>query len=422
MSNDDLVARLMARFEPFEPQPVIAVGVSGGADSLALALLAHRWASARGGRVVAFTVDHGLRVESAAEARQVGDWLKAYNVGHVVLCWRGAKPKAGIQSAARNARLRLLGDRCRTDGILHLLLAHHRGDQAETVALRREDRSGPDGLAAMAAETSMPWGRVLRPLLGEPKGTLTGYLEAIGQEWIDDPTNRDERHARVRLRRRIADDGSEAALASEARESGLSRVARERRLAGTLARHVRLEESGWGSIAPSLLDQPDDLARAAIARMIVTIGNLDYAPRGERLDGLLSHLQAGSRRSRTLGGCRLLFRQGRWLVVREPASMPPGVAFEDNSAHWDRFAVQLDPGTRNRDLELGPLGTELPPVDLSRIPAAARPSLPAIRDLDGVVAVPHFEWVRPGAEAWLKGATSWTFPRQGLARAEFAVA
>ncbi len=416
------VARQMARFEPFEPSPILAVGVSGGADSMALALLADAWAKARGGGLLALTVDHGLRPGSADEARQVSAWLGQRGIAHETLAWAGAKPTTGIQAAARQARLALLGERCRAGGILHLLLAHHHGDQAETLALRREDRSGLDGLAAMAAETATPWGRVLRPLLGEPKAALTGYLDRAGQPWIEDPSNRDVRHARVRLRQRIADDANEAALAGAAGAHGRDRIAHERAVAGALARHVAFDAAGWARLAQALLDQPGDLSRAAIARVIVAIGNLDYPPRGERLDRLSAHMKGGVRRARTLGGCRILPRRDGWLVAREPASLPPGVSFIDGTAAWDRFIVRLGSGTDGRGLSLGPLGNALPSGDPQKIPVAARPALPAIHDLDGVVAVPHLGWVRQGAEIRLKGATSWIFPRQALARAEFAVA
>jgi tRNA(Ile)-lysidine synthase len=416
------VARLMARFEPFEPSPILAVGVSGGADSMALALLADAWAKARGGRLLALTVDHGLRAEAADEARQVAGWLSQRGIAHETLVWIGAKPATGIQAAARQARLALLGERCRAGGILHLLLAHHRGDQAETLALRREDRSGPDGLAAMAAETATPWGRVLRPLLGEPKSALTVFLGRAGQPWIEDPSNLDVRHARVRLRQRIADEASESALADTAGTHGRDRIARERAVADALARHVGFDAAGWARLAPALLDQPDDLFRAAIARVVVAIGNLDYPPRGDGLDRLVAHLKSGDRRARTLGGCRLLPRHESWLVVREPASLPPRASFIDGVAAWDRFIVKLGDGVGGHGLSLGPLGTDLPSGDPQKIPVAARPALPAIHDLDGVVAVPHLGWVRQGVEIKLEGATSWIFPRQALARAEFAVA
>ena len=413
-------ARLMARFQPFEPAPAIAVGVSGGADSLALALLADAWSRAEGGRIQALTVDHGLRPESAGEARMVGAWLAAHGIAHETLAWEGEKPATGIQAAARQARLRLLGDWCRANGVLHLLLAHHRGDQAETLAIRREDMSGPDGLAGMAAETPTVWGRLLRPLLGQPKSALTATLAAAGQDWIEDPSNQDERHARVRHRLSIAEAASEAPLANEAQAYGLARGERERQVADALALHVKLAPAGWARLDAGLADLPSDLARAALARALVTIGNLRYPPRGERLDRLLGHLKAGTRHARTLGGCRIGPCRDGWIVSREAASLPPDVSFTGRTAAWDRFAVTLPQAADGGGLSLGALGAARPP-GAETVPGAARPALPAIRDLDGVVAVPHLRWVRPGAVRKLEGATTWTFPFQGLAGAGFAV-
>ena len=413
-------ARLMARFQPFEPAPAIAVGVSGGADSLALALLADTWAKAHGGRIHALTVDHGLRPESAAEAPRVGAWLAARSIAHETLAWEGAKPATGIQATARQARLRLLGDWCRANGVLHLLLAHHRGDQAETLAIRREDMSGPDGLAGMAAETPTGWGRLLRPFLDQPKSALTATLAAAGQDWIEDPSNRDERHARVRHRRGIAAAASEGLLANEARAYGLARSERDQRVADALARHVKLTPAGWAHLDTRLADLPADLARPALARVIVALGNLRYPPRGERLNRLLGHLKAGTQRARTLGGCRIgPWREG-WIVTREVASLPPDVSFMGRTAAWDRFVVTLPEAVDGGELSLGALGAARPPGAES-VPGAARPALPAIHDLDGVVAVPHLRWVRPGAVRKLEGATTWTFPFQGLAGAGFAV-
>jgi len=144
-------ADLLDKLGPYEPALRLAVGVSGGPDSMALALLADAWARARGGRVLALIVDHGLRPASMGEATRVAGWLAARGLETRVLPWLGEKPERGIQAAARAARHALLEAACRDAGILHLLLAHQREDQAETVLLRRAAQSGADGLAAMAA-------------------------------------------------------------------------------------------------------------------------------------------------------------------------------------------------------------------------------------------------------------------------------
>src|SRR5271165_7668547 len=87
----------------FESDPLVAVAVSGGPDSLALAILADRWARRRGGEACALTVDHRLRPESGDEIRRLGAWLSVRAIRHEVLVWAGEKPRSGIQEAARLA-------------------------------------------------------------------------------------------------------------------------------------------------------------------------------------------------------------------------------------------------------------------------------------------------------------------------------
>ena len=119
----------LATIGGFEPRPLIAVGVSGGPDSLALMILADRWARARGGEAWGLIVDHRLRPESASEAAIVAGWLAARGIPNAILAWEGEKPATGIQEAARTARYRLLAAWCAVRGCLLLLTAHHRDDQ-----------------------------------------------------------------------------------------------------------------------------------------------------------------------------------------------------------------------------------------------------------------------------------------------------
>src|SRR5579864_2149998 len=145
LTDEELGARL-DRLGPFERAPRLAVAVSGGADSLMLALLADGWARVRGGGITALTVDHGLRPESAAEARQTGEWLAARGIARQTLVWNGPHPRGDIQAAARAARYRLMEGWCAEHRCLHLLTAHHLEDRAETFWLRLARGSGLDGL------------------------------------------------------------------------------------------------------------------------------------------------------------------------------------------------------------------------------------------------------------------------------------
>ncbi len=184
--------------EPLAPAGPLAVAVSGGADSMALLCLAARWGKRP---LTALTVDHGLRAESAEEARRVKGWAEAQGVPHVTLAWRGEKPKANLQAAARAARYGLLAQWCRDARVEGLLLAHTLDDQAETVLLRLARGSGVNGLAAMAPATRLRGVTLLRPLLGISRARIVATLEALRQPWIEDPSNEDTRFARVRLRK-----------------------------------------------------------------------------------------------------------------------------------------------------------------------------------------------------------------------------
>jgi tRNA(Ile)-lysidine synthase len=183
---------------------------------------------------------------------------------------------------------------------------------------------------------------------------------------------------------------------------------------------VSVQPAGWALLSASIGGLPDDLARSVIGRVLVTLGDLDYRPRGASLDRLLAHLRS-ARTARTLGGCRIVPHSDGWLVAREPASLPPAVPFAGGTARWDRFVATLPPDVSPSGLSLGPLGRARPP-GVEQAPAPARPGIPALADLDGTLAVPHFGWVRPGADRRLCEVSLRAAPRQGLAQALFAVA
>lgn len=318
-------ARLMAPFAPFETRPDLAVAVSGGRDSLSLALLANDWAAGQGGRVLALIVDHGLRPEAAAEAQTTVSVLARHGIESLVLCWTGAKPQAGLQEAARDARYRLLRDACRQRGILHLLVAHHADDQAETIAMRAARASGPDGLAGMAALVEWPEVRLLRPLLSVPRARLSATLVARGVAWIDDPSNTDPRFERARLRLAgVTDEAAQphadrvrAGLEIDAARAGVSLI--ETREDGTVA----LGRAAIEGLSP-------ELRRRLVSRVVQALGGGDHPPRRDRLERALARLSAVPERGKsgrgqdfTLSGCQFVLRQAvgsrqlEWIVRPE---------------------------------------------------------------------------------------------------------
>jgi tRNA(Ile)-lysidine synthase len=405
---------LMAAVGPFEPRPALAVAVSGGGDSLALALLADRWARACGGHLTALTVDHRLRPESGREAAEVAGWLAGRCIPHRVLEWSDARGGAGLQARARAARHAALQAWCAGAGVLHLLLAHHLDDQAETVLLRLGRGSGVDGLGAMAPVAYGRSCRLVRPLLDLAKPRLIATCRQFGQPFIDDPSNRDTGFARVRLRQArpaLEADGLTARrLATTASSMRRARAALDQATAELLVQAARPHPGGFCRLDRGALTRaPRELALRGLAAVLGCVGGAFYRPRLERLTRLLEVLIGEPTAACTLGGCRVVARADTVWVVREAAAMAPPVALSvDRAVTWDDRFVVYAAGPLPRGATVGGLGAAglaALRADLRArgrrnaplaVPAIGLAGLPTIRDLDGVLAVPHLNYCRQG--------------------------
>ena len=186
--------------------PALVLAVSGGPDSTALLLLMARWCERLkvAPKLLAVTVDHGLRRASAGEARAVKALARRLGVAHRTLRWSGNRPASGLQQAAREARYRLLAQAAKSARAGAIVTAHNLDDQAETVLMRMSRGSGLGGLGAMARESALPGhGReivLVRPLLDIAKARLIATLARAKIGFADDASNRDPQFTRARLR------------------------------------------------------------------------------------------------------------------------------------------------------------------------------------------------------------------------------
>jgi tRNA(Ile)-lysidine synthase len=360
-------AQALERLGFLGAKPRLAVAVSGGADSTALALLTQAFCAARGGTLQAYIVDHGLRDGSATEAALTAGCLAARGIASRIITLSGLPRGAGLQAAARDARFEALAQAAYEDGFLHLLLGHHAADQAETVAMRsRRGPGGAEGIAAWSARNKI---LLLRPLLGVRPETLRDYLCQQGMAWVEDPSNQSRRFERVRQRQ----DGAGARA-----EGGEARAAREARIAAFLAAHAQLRPEGF-----AVLDAPQ-APPEALGALIRMIGGAAYPPRQAALARLAAQL-----RPATLGGVRLS-PAGRlgpgWLLVREPAACAAPVAAL-SGALWDgrfRLGAAVAPG-----LQLGALGADAVKYRKFRnLPGIVLRGMAALRDADGVITFP----------------------------------
>ena len=352
-----------ALFADLTSAKALVLAVSGGPDSTALMVLAARWRKTlkRGPELIAVTIDHGLRKESGREARAVATLAKSIVIAHRTVRWAGVKPKTGIPQAAREARYRLLAQAARKAGASHVLTAHTRDDQAETVLIRMSRGSGITGLAAMrrasvlsypsperggsAARSDLPLAGggeeesaasrrpgmteiiLVRPFLDIPKSRLIATLEKAKTAYADDPTNRDVAFTRARLR------GLMPALAAEGldarRLSVLARRLRRADEAIEVATDRAMEEVMLPQArttacfdASRYFALPAELALRALGRAILVLGT-DYPIELAKLEVLQAALGAagksGKRCRRTLAGALVTLEKGRITVETAPA-------------------------------------------------------------------------------------------------------
>lgn len=399
----------------------LAVAVSGGPDSLALFDLADRWARARSRDLMAFTVDHGLRPEAAAEAARVAALAASRGRRHATMSWTGEKPASGLQAAARDARYRLLLDACRGEGIGALLLGHHLDDQAETILHRIDRDSGPDGLAGMARLRAVGGVRLLRPLLDVPKDRLLATCRMSGLEWADDPSNRDVRFARTGLRALapvLAElDVTAQRLGRLGDAMAVTRAALDRFAADWMARHAEIRSTGQIRLdRVALVAAPPVLRRRLVERSLRAVGGAGYPVRGDRLDRLMAWIGGTepAARSRTLGGCRVASDAGWLTVIRDwRQSDRPVIVGPRGRVLWDgRFEIENptaapvrvgacgDEGWRRWRRTVA--GRAITRSDgESWVPHAARLALPAVVDLDGGIALPHLVPSAPAPSGWV---------------------
>jgi len=359
------------------------------------------------GSFMAFIVDHQLRLESSAEAKQTKQRLAALGIKTEILRWEHPPIASKIHVAARKARYALLLEACKKHGIDNLLLAHQREDQAETILMRLAKGSGIDGLAGIAPVNSVEGVRLLRPFLFLPKERLIATCKANGIAFVTDPSNAAAKYARGRLRKvlplladegltseRLIDLGDRAREAKEALDhytQNLLRVAAQMDSAGVI--RLNLEQ---------LRSAPKAVALRALGACLCAVHPTDYQPERAVLLPLLEALCNDAPTSaRTVHGCVVSKTASKATVLREPSAITdikpiaPG-----ETVLWDgRWQVTLSPECKQRDLVIRALGVQsheiidkLAPGLRHDVPQGrARAALPGVWQGEKLVLIPVLE-------------------------------
>ncbi|WP_338333139.1 tRNA lysidine(34) synthetase TilS [Acetobacter sp. LMG 32666] len=358
-------------------QPPVALAVSGGGDSLALAWLARRWRS----NLLALVVDHGLRPESAAEAQLTLARLHAMDVPARLITLTDLTKGPAMAARARKARYARMVQACQQAGCVDLLLGHQADDQAETAWMRSNAGSGPDGLAAMGWITHTPDVRLVRPLLGVSRAALRNTLRAAGQTWVDDPSNLDLRAERVRVRFALNENGQSEQFWCLAMDAGFERMARESAQAVALAQTCAFFPHGWVRLG-QVLPEP-----AVLSGLIRTVGAQQYPPAPAAVARLCKNGGAG-----TLAGTRLARWRDEWFLIREQAGVAAPVAASPGVVWDSRFVLHAPSALLRCGVYVGPAGYGLERKVRAGWPALFCAGLPALWWQGQRVAVPHLQW------------------------------
>ena len=295
-------------------QSKVAVGVSGGVDSMCLLYWLHNIKM----DVVCLHVNHRLRPEADTETEYVKSVCEKLNIPVHIFYWNDNKPESGLEAAARQARYKMMTDFCHENGIEYLLTAHQSDDQIETFLMNLSRGSGLFGLSGMMAESERDGIKILRPLLNVPRSEIKQYCEDNNIKYFVDSMNTDEHYTRVKIRqnRHLLDEKlgiSDARILLAVQNLGRTRQWMEKYLDSRIEMVIR----SWGALFLDsfLFDEAEEIRLKLLGLLIQKIGGDDYIPRLNSLQNALSKLHSDCKF--TLGHCTLRRLNDRILIVPE---------------------------------------------------------------------------------------------------------
>ena len=303
---------LMDSLGPFEKKPELAVGVSGGVDSMFLCYLSNKWIQMKRGKLTALVVDHGLRQNSKIECKQVQQFLNKKKISNHYFKWNPKKSfKIGSQRDAREYRYKIIEDWCYKKNILHLLIAHHFDDQKETFFIRLNSNSNAYGLSCMSKITFKKNIRLLRPLLEFNKSKIKSYLIKEKISWIEDQTNFTDKYTRNRYRK-IMPYVEQYGLTDNKFKKIFQHANKEKKLLENkvldwLIKNIEINPLGYAIISTknfSLLSQKEFIF--IFSRILMTISGKIYPPKSKNIITLYKRIKSNKNNlGMNIGGCHI---------------------------------------------------------------------------------------------------------------------
>ena len=292
----------------------MAVGVSGGIDSMCLLY----WLHEVGADIVCLHVNHRLRAEADTETEYVASVCKKLNIPYHAFYWEDEKPENGLEAAAREARYKMMTDFCHENGIEYLLTAHQSDDQIETFLMNLSRGSGLYGLSAMLPQSKRNGITILRPLLEVSRAELKKYCDDNNIKYFIDSMNSDDHYKRVKIRqnRHLLDDKLD--ISDTRILLAIQNLARTREwMDKYISNRIEMVTRSWGAMfaASFLFDEEEEIRLKFMGMLIQRIGGNDYPVRLNSLQKALCNLQTDCKF--TLGHCTIRRLNDRILIVPE---------------------------------------------------------------------------------------------------------
>ena len=309
--NDKKIFKIFKIFSSsLKVESNLAVAVSGGPDSLALAFLAKCYSLKNQVKVKYFIVDHKLRKESSLEAKTVKDIVKKIDIDCKILPWNGKKPSKNIQAIARDKRYSLLAHECKKNDVKYLLLGHHINDLFENFLIRLVRGSGLNGLVSFSKKTGYKNQKldIERPLLDVEKKDLTYITKKVFNFFVKDPSNINEDFKRTRIRNLLQSLEKEGLDKKKLILTINNLKDADRSIKFYVDRNMKenvifFNKKNIYIIKQNFFDQSNEVIFRSLTKIIQKLGKKYYPVRGKSLTELIKGINARSFSRVTLGGC-----------------------------------------------------------------------------------------------------------------------
>ena len=189
------------KFFLYENKPHIAVGVSGGPDSIALVFILSKWIKQNKGKLIALIVNHQIRKDSYLESLETKKFLDCNNINNRILTVSRKKVLKGQMDQARSNRFNIITNFCKKNKIFHLFLGHHFDDNIETFLLRKIAGSNFEGLNCMQQVSVYNNIQIIRPFLFFSKKEILNFNKKFNLQYINDPSNKNIKYSRSIVRK-----------------------------------------------------------------------------------------------------------------------------------------------------------------------------------------------------------------------------